>query len=241
VVFKRRKPLGWLHWMREMIYPRGGFGRATRYVMHRMRRLPDQPHRIARGVLAGAFVSVLPLFGVQFVTAALCAWAIRGNVLAAMLATFLSNPVTTPFIAVGSIELGHWMLGMTAPLDVHSVWDAFAGAGADLWLNLTAPFADHAVRWDRLGEFLTAIYWPYLVGSLPLAIALAVALYYAALPLVRAYQAIRARKAGERAERRRATRPATLAAAAQAAQAAQAAVKSATAASRSAHPPPNQT
>ena len=31
-----------------MIYPRGGFVRATRYVIHRMSRLPDEPHRIAR-------------------------------------------------------------------------------------------------------------------------------------------------------------------------------------------------
>ena len=39
MVFKRRKPLGWLAWMREMVYPRGGFKRATRYVIHRRRSL----------------------------------------------------------------------------------------------------------------------------------------------------------------------------------------------------------
>mgnify|MGYP003905738571 FL=1 len=63
MVFKRREPLGWLAWMREMVYPSGGFRRATRYVIHRMSRLPDEPHRIARGVFAGVFVSFTPLFG----------------------------------------------------------------------------------------------------------------------------------------------------------------------------------
>ena len=43
MVFKRRDRRGWLAWMREMFYPTGGFRRATRYVIHRMRRLPDRP------------------------------------------------------------------------------------------------------------------------------------------------------------------------------------------------------
>ena len=55
--------------MREQVYPRSGFKRATRYVLYRMRRLPDQPHRIARGVFVGSLIGFLPLPGMQFIAA----------------------------------------------------------------------------------------------------------------------------------------------------------------------------
>ena len=56
MVFKRRNPRTLWGWTREMVYPQGGFRRATQYVLHRMRRLPDSPQRIARGVFAGSVV-----------------------------------------------------------------------------------------------------------------------------------------------------------------------------------------
>jgi len=119
LVFKRRDPLGWGAWLREQVYPRSGFKRATRYVIHRMRRLPDQPHRIARGVFAGSLIGFLPLPGLQFVAAWAASRAINGNLLAALLATFNTNPVTTPFFAVLAMTLGHWILGIEKPLS----WD----------------------------------------------------------------------------------------------------------------------
>ena len=120
MVFKRRDNRSVWAWLREMVYPRGGFGRAIRYVMHRMRRLPDSPHRVARGVFAGCLIGFLPLPGLQFLGAWGAARLIRGNVLAALLGTFNSNPITTPFFAVGAISLGHWMLGVDTPLSSES-------------------------------------------------------------------------------------------------------------------------
>ena len=95
----------------EFVWPRGGWRRAGQYVLHRLRRLPDPPHRIGRGVAAGVFISFTPLFGLHLIGAAALAWLIGGNILAALLATFIGNPVTTPFIAVLSVGLGRWMLG----------------------------------------------------------------------------------------------------------------------------------
>ncbi|RMD91547.1 MAG: DUF2062 domain-containing protein, partial [Alphaproteobacteria bacterium] len=97
--------------MRQLVYPRGGWWRAATYVWHRLRRLPDSPHRIARGIGAGVFVSFTPLFGMHFVLAALIALLIRGNVLAAVLATFFGNPLTFPLIAAASLKLGALILG----------------------------------------------------------------------------------------------------------------------------------
>jgi hypothetical protein len=109
--------LGWGAWLREQVYPRSGFKRATRYVVYRMRRLPDQPHRVARGVFAGFFIGFLPLPGLQFLAAWGMARLLRGNVLAALLGTFNTNPLTTPPFTVFSVWLGHWLLGIEAPLN----------------------------------------------------------------------------------------------------------------------------
>jgi uncharacterized protein len=123
-----------------MVYPQGGFRRATQYVLHRMRRLPDSPHRIARGVFAGSMVGFLPLPGMQFIAAWLASRAVKGNLLAALLATFNTNPITTPFFAVLAMSLGHWMLGIQKPLSPEYIGMAFANAGADLWFNVKAIF-----------------------------------------------------------------------------------------------------
>ena len=71
-----------------MLYPRGGWLRAFHYVKHRVRRLPDSPQKIARGVAAGVFTAFTPFYGFHFVTAYILARLVRGNGLASMMATF---------------------------------------------------------------------------------------------------------------------------------------------------------
>jgi hypothetical protein len=53
------------------------------YVMHRLRRLPDPPHKIARGIAAGVFVSFTPS-SVPFHHRGLDRLAAGGNILAAL-------------------------------------------------------------------------------------------------------------------------------------------------------------
>ena len=203
MVFKRRDRLGWWAWLREQVYPRGGFKRATRYVVHRMRRLPDQPHRVARGVFAGSFIGFLPLPGLQFLAAWGAARLIRGNVLAALLGTFNTNPLTTPFFAVLAMSLGHWILGIEAPLNAEYIGKAFANAGSDLWFNIVSIFGPEKAKWDGLIQFWNEIYLPYFIGALGPAILISAVAYYLTIPLVTAYQKARAATAHERGERRR--------------------------------------
>jgi len=197
-----------------MVYPQGGFRRATQYVLHRMRRLPDSPHRIARGVFAGSMVGFLPLPGMQFIAAWLASRLVNGNLLAALLATFNTNPITTPFFAVLAMSLGHWMLGIQKPLSPEYIGLAFANAGADLWLNVKAMFGPEHTRWDGLVQFWREIYLPYFLGALGPGTVLSVVFYYLTIPLVTAYQKARAAKSRERNERRRKLREALAAAAA---------------------------
>jgi uncharacterized protein (DUF2062 family) len=203
VVFKRRDKLGWGAWLREQVYPRSGYSRATRYVLYRMRRLPDQPHRVARGVFAGSMIGFLPLPGLQF----LCAWGaarlVQGNVLAALLATFNTNPITTPFFAVFALSLGHWMLGIEAPLNAKYIGHAFAEAGHDLWFNFLALFGPEKTQWDGLVQFWHEIYWPYFIGALGPGLVLSAIGYRITVPLVAAYQKARAASTQERGELRR--------------------------------------
>jgi uncharacterized protein len=202
VVFKRREPLGWLAWMREMVYPSGGFKRATRYVIHRMRRLPDEPHRIARGVFAGFLIGFLPLPGLQFVAAWAAARLMRGNLLAALLGTFNTNPVTTPFFAVFAMTLGHWLLGVEAPLTAEAIARAFGHAGVDLWHNFVAIFTTDTMHWQGLIRFWHDIYVPYFIGALLPGLVISAAAYYVTIPVVQAYQKARAAKHEDRKDRR---------------------------------------
>jgi hypothetical protein len=185
-----------------MVYPSGGFRRAIQYLRLRLTRLPDGPHRIARGVFAGVFMSFTPFFGIHFLLAAGLAWAIRGNILAAMLATFVGNPLTTPFIALTSVEFGQWLMGIEKPLSVLSIVAAFSHAGAELWQNFRAIFTGDPTRWASLKDFFDTFFLPYLIGGLLSGLLIGLLCYWGTIPLVGAYQRLRAGKLRERIARR---------------------------------------
>ncbi|KGJ04152.1 hypothetical protein SAMN04487972_11424 [Paracoccus halophilus] len=200
-MFKRRKPRSYSQLATQLIYPRGGWRRASQYVMHRIRRLPDQPQRIARGFAAGIFVSFTPLFGFHFMVAALVAWLIRGNIFASLLATFVGNPLTFPFIAVVSLSLGRWMLGVEGKLQPNLIFEEFSRAARELWNNLLAPLTDAPVGWNDFGSFWDGYFLPYAVGGIIPGLVAAAIGHYLTLPLIRAYHKRRARKMADRIAR----------------------------------------
>lgn len=202
-MFRRRNPLSWTQWAKAQVYPRGGFRRASWYLWHRLRRLPDPPHRIARGVFAGTFANFPPILGFQVVTALGIAWVMRGNLLAAALATLLSNPITTPFIALVSLKLGYWMLGIDGGFTVSAVFEAFGLAAQDLWNNFLAVFSPRQAQWDGLIRFWHHIYLPYLVGSIIPGLISSTVLYKLTIPALTAYQALRRRRLQKRVAARR--------------------------------------
>lgn len=186
----------------EFFYPRGGWYRAARYVVHRLRRLPDPAHRISRGIAAGVFTSFTPLFGLHFVTAALLALIMRGNILAALLATFVGNPITFPLIAELSINLGNTMLGLPPGIHLPEVVHAFGGATSDVWFNLRALFTEDVADWTRIHIFYNRVFLPYLIGGLVPGVLAGLTGYYLSNPLIHAYQRRRIKKLKERYEKR---------------------------------------
>jgi hypothetical protein len=207
VVFKRRTPRSWLQFLADGFYPKGGWSRAVSYVVHRLRRLPDAPHKIARGVAVGVFVSFTPFFGFHFVFAAVFAFLLQGNILASLLATFVGNPLTFPIIATVSLELGNWMLGTPGGIPLPQVFAAFSQASVELWMNFKAIFTPEINHWDRLADFFWQVFWPYLVGGLIPGIIASIVAYMLALPAVSAYQKRRVKKLRSRFGKHRSPMP----------------------------------
>jgi uncharacterized protein (DUF2062 family) len=190
-VFKRRAPRSYLHILARTVYPRGGWWRAVLYVVHRLRRLPDPAHKISRGIAAGVFTSFTPFFGLHFLIAAVVAWAIRGNMIAALLSTFVGNPLTFPLIATVSVELGTTILGDENAIPLGRIFGAFSNASAELWHNLSAIFTDEVAHWGRLENFFWHLFLPYLVGGLIPGLIAGAAAYALSRPLISAYQKAR--------------------------------------------------
>lgn len=174
--------------MLEFFWPRGGWGRAARYVQHRLHRLPDPPHRIARGIFAGVLTTFTPFYGFHFVTAILIALIMRGNLIAAILSTFFGNPLTYVPIGVSAMKTGYWLLGIEGNPEHGGLGHKFVNAGEDLWTNLLALFNGSDVDWTNLEIFYDEVFYPYLIGGIIPGLITATVAYYISLPLVTAYQ-----------------------------------------------------
>lgn len=189
MVFKRRDRRGWLRAAFEFLWPRGGWTRAFHYVKHRVRRLPDSPERIARGIFAGVFTSFTPFYTVHFLVAFLLARLTRGNVLSALLATFFGNPLTYVPIGIVSLNTGYWLLGSKKREDMeHSLGEMFFGAGSDLWFNFRAMFTEAQPDWALLSEFYDEVFFPYMIGCILPGIIAGAVCYCLSVPVIRAYQ-----------------------------------------------------
>lgn len=173
----------------DFVYPRRGWGRGFSYLKHRLRRLPDTPEKIARGIFAGVFVCFTPFFGIHFFVAAFIAMILRGNVVASLLATFFGNPITFPIIAVVSMKTGHFLLGEAySAEESKTLYQNFKGAGADVKDNFLAIFSDRTADWAQLSQFYHDVYLPYLVGGLIPGVLTGLVVYYVSVPVIAAYQ-----------------------------------------------------
>ncbi len=168
MAFGRRESFGVVRTARDILWPRMGWRRYFRYLRFRVLRLPGSPHTIAIGFACGAALSFTPLIGVHFGLAALFAWIIGGNVLASIIGTGVGNPWTFPFIWFWIHRLGSWIIG------------GRASDTAAIDFNITILF----------DNFLD-VFWPMLVGGIPMAVIVFPLAYYSSRYVVRTYQARR--------------------------------------------------
>ena len=186
MVFRRRDRRPIWRIIFEFFWPRGGWARAAQYVKHRVRRLPDTPEKIGRGVWAGVFVTFTPFFGLHFIISLLIARLMRGNLVAALLATFFGNPLTYIPIAATSLWFGHWLLGQSpAKIDLNA---EISSAWLDILHNIRAVFTPEAMQWDGLRAFYDTTFFPFMVGSVIPGIVAATIAYYVVVRLIHVYQ-----------------------------------------------------
>ncbi|WP_170350367.1 DUF2062 domain-containing protein [Ruegeria atlantica] len=189
MVFKRRDRRSPIQIASEFIYPRGGWTRAFHYVKHRIRRLPDSPERIARGVGVGVFTAFTPFYGFHFFIAALLSRIFNGNLLASLSGTFFGNPLTYLPIGVVCLQTGHFLLGDDfEEEETHGLMDSFFKALSDLKNNFMAMFTGRDADWRGLSVFYDEVFFPYLIGGIFPGLIAGYICYYLSLPVVRTYQ-----------------------------------------------------
>ncbi len=191
MVFRRRDRRPLWKVVTDFFWPKGGWGRAFTYVKHRLHRLPDPPHRIARGIFAGVFTTFTPFYGLHFLFAAVLALLLRGNVVAALLGTFFGNPLTYVPIGVVSLQTGHALLGRRALAEdeiSRSLGGKFLDAGDDLKDNFLSIFNEDRADWHNLHVFYDEVFFPYMIGGIIPGIVTGLAAYYISLPVITAYQ-----------------------------------------------------
>lgn len=212
MVFRRRNPRSYAQTVRAFFYPTGGWFRAALYIFYRLRRLPDTPHRIGRGVSVGVFISFSPLFGLHFVLCTAINWLIGGNFIASVIGNWFGNPVTLPLIAWSSVRLGQWVLRTHDRIDLRQLMQITTDMSVELWHNCFALFTPARMDWRAFAAFGETYFLPYLIGGLILGVPFALASHALTWRAVQAYRHLRVRRLAERRERRRATAAAVAAA-----------------------------
>ena len=188
-MFKRRDKRPAWKVVVDVLYPKGGWSRAFQYIKFRLKRLPDPPKKVARGIWAGVFTTFTPLYGFHFFIAILIARVFQGNILAALLGTFFGNPLTYIPIGLVSMQTGHFLLGTQLQNETRrSFVGKFLDAGKDLKDNSIAVLSGEPVEWSNIVVFYHEVFFPYLVGGILPGIIAATVCYYLCIPLVRAYQ-----------------------------------------------------
>jgi uncharacterized protein (DUF2062 family) len=135
---------------------------------------------LARGVAIGMLCGLIPGPLQVLGSMLMCAW-LRGNVIAAALATMYTNPVTIVPLYWLAFQIGAMVLPGEHPMPAFEAPEGGVGA----WM-------------EGLGDWMTALGWPLLVG-LPVLAFLLAAIAYAVMqllfltPVIRRARRMRAR------------------------------------------------
>lgn len=151
-------------------------GRTLRYGYLRIVRIKAPAESIALGMAMGVFAGALPFLSFQMIIAVSLAFLVRGNVIAAALGTWWTNPFNWPIVFPLLFLLGsQFVSANVSPLDIHEL--------------IHMPFTELLCQgWQWL--LVTTL------GGVIVGIPMAVGVYFMTLRMVRLYH-------DRRAERRR--------------------------------------
>lgn len=192
-MFLRRNKVSIFQRAREFFWPTAGWHRSTRYVFHRVARIPGSAYSLAAGFACGAAVSFTPLVGLHFVLSALLAYLMRANIIACAIGTVVGNPWTFPFIWVAVFKVGNWIL-LAEGEEVHHI--------KFLDVLTESMKALHELNFDYLFDTAWPVLFPMLVGCVPVGILVWFVFYLPLRPMISKYQAGRHHRRTRKALRR---------------------------------------
>ena len=193
MIFKRRDKKLTFGRLKELLLPKKGWRRALDYFIHRVKRIPDTPHKIAVGIATGVFCSFTPFFGLHFFLAAFVAYIFKGNIVAALFGTFFGNPVTWPFIASFSVKLGQIILGYPVT-NFETFLEHFVEAYDATIQGVKSLFGYGESDWALLYSFFRELFLPYFIGGFVLGLIAALFTYFVFRPIIYAYKVTRKKK-----------------------------------------------
>ena len=126
-------------------------------------RLRGTPEEVAKGLALGIFIGMTPTFGFQMAIALFFAWILKENKIAALLAVWVTNPITAPFIYAAQYETGRLLLGMERlHFPTEFSFETFKNFGVEIMIPLCFGSLIHAVLWGLLTYALTLRFIPLL-------------------------------------------------------------------------------
>ncbi|AFY79945.1 DUF2062 domain-containing protein [Oscillatoria acuminata] len=117
---------------------RSRWQRFWRYYYWRLVRQKGSPEFLARGLAAGVFAGLFPLFGLQTILGVALAILFRGNKWMAVAGTWVSNPLTYGPIFWLNFEVGQWLLKSHEVFELERIQStkALLEVGADFLIIL---------------------------------------------------------------------------------------------------------
>lgn len=100
-------------------------GRRLRLAYLRILRIDDPPERIARGAAIGVCMGIFPTFGAGIIFSLIGAFMLKANKAAAVLGSFIMNPLTSPVFWSLSIIVGSAVTGQ----DSHTIFNMIKTEG----------------------------------------------------------------------------------------------------------------
>ncbi len=184
MLFRRRSEPNFSQRLRLAVWPRRNWARSSRYVTLRLMRLKASPHQIALGGAAGVFAAFTPFLGAQMALAAALAAVCRASVPAALLGTFVGNPLSWPAIWAGTYAAGSLIMGGSGTLKAAELEHHINVLGE----AVRDGSPEHI---DAAAGLLMPLLAPMTAGCLPLGVLMAAIFYYTLRPAVAASQARR--------------------------------------------------
>jgi len=167
----------------------------SKHLMRSILRARGSPEAIAFGLAIGIFIGFMPLYGVQMVIAGLLATALGASRIPAMVAVWVTNPLTAIPIYGFCYRVGLYLLGHN-PSKGWAKIEQILHDGEGSWL---------VVMFEKLGQ-LIELSWqilvPLIAGCTILGLLFGLLSYPFVVRLVKGHRLVRAQRRARRWQKR---------------------------------------